>query len=227
MLKNIHFVIFRFDSKNDYLPYYKDYFLDVKKEQTLLEILKQIRIDDPFLSFDENENACIKINQKTIFLGVKLSEIINEFGTKLTLEPLSFKRAVNDLIINQNDFDDKFLLFKDIALQEDRKYYDKLINIYYASNMTSYNTSYIGDSACLFAEYLLKKYPNKKEEILSILADEKSGIWYHTNTSNKIFQDIENTENRILALFDEIINHKPFINDFIKTQTTRLSNETM
>lgn len=225
MLKNIHFVVFRFDSKNDYLPYYKDYFLDVKKEQTLLDVLKQIRLDDPFLSFDENQNACIKINKKAVFLSVKISEIINKLGKKLTLEPLSIKRAVNDLIINQNDFDDKFLLFENIASKEDRKFYENFIDIYYASSMLGYNEAYIGDSACLFGEYLLKKYPEKKEEILSILADETNGIWYHVNTANNIFQDSKNTEEKILSLFEKILTHRPFINDFTKEQIKRFSNE--
>ena len=48
MFNNIEVELFRFDSKNDYLAYYKKYNLEYNKQDIILDILSKINGIDKF-----------------------------------------------------------------------------------------------------------------------------------------------------------------------------------
>ncbi len=46
MIKELHVELFRFDSKVDYLPYYKKYTIEYKAKDTILSILNKINAEN-------------------------------------------------------------------------------------------------------------------------------------------------------------------------------------
>ncbi|QOY55801.1 succinate dehydrogenase/fumarate reductase iron-sulfur subunit [Candidatus Sulfurimonas marisnigri] len=113
--QKVNFKVFRFNAGDDYLPYYEDYSMEVTSEEVVLDILNRIKWDlDGSFSYRRSCRhgicgACaIKVNGRaTLACKESMSTIINIFGTDLTIEPLSIKRAVKDLIIDKGDFWEK------------------------------------------------------------------------------------------------------------------------
>lgn len=113
--RHVTFKVFRFNQETDYLPYYNTYELEVTHEEVVLDILNRIKWDhDGTLSYRRScrHGICgvcsIKINGKGILAcKSRLFDLIDIFGAELTIEPLSTKRAIKDLIIDKQDFWDK------------------------------------------------------------------------------------------------------------------------
>lgn len=113
--QQVTFKIFRFNSESDYLPYYKTFVLEVNHEEVVLDILNRVKWDhDGTLSYRRScrHGICgvcsIKINGKAILAcKSRLFDLIKLFGTELTIEPLSTKRVVKDLIVDKKDFWEK------------------------------------------------------------------------------------------------------------------------
>ncbi|HIC43238.1 MAG TPA: succinate dehydrogenase iron-sulfur subunit [Sulfurimonas sp.] len=110
--KKITFKIFRFNSETDYLPTYIDYVVDVTHENVVLDILTTIKNEmDGSLSYRRScrHGICgicsVKVNGKAI-LACKQNvlQMTETYGDTLTIEPLSIKRAMKDLIIDKEDF---------------------------------------------------------------------------------------------------------------------------
>ncbi len=113
--QQVTFKIFRFNEETDYLPYYNTYTLKVTHEEVVLDILNRIKWDhDGSLSYRRScrHGICgicsIKINGKAILAcKSRLFDLIKIFGNDLTIEPLSTKRVIKDLIIDKKDFWEK------------------------------------------------------------------------------------------------------------------------
>lgn len=113
--QQVTFKVFRFNEETDYLPYYNTYTLDVTHEEVALDILNRIKWDhDGSLSYRRScrHGICgvcsIKVNGKGILAcKSRLFDLIELFGNELTIEPLSTKRVIKDLIIDKKDFWDK------------------------------------------------------------------------------------------------------------------------
>jgi len=111
----VNFKVFRFNADEDYLPYYEDYNMDVTSEEVVLDILNRIKWDhDGSFSYRRSCRhgicgACaIKVNgRSTLACKESMTNMIELFGEELTIEPLSIKRAVKDMIIDKGDFWDK------------------------------------------------------------------------------------------------------------------------
>jgi len=111
----VNFKVFRFNADEDYLPYYEDYKMDVTSEEVVLDILNRIKWDhDGSFSYRRSCRhgicgACaIKVNGKsTLACKESMTNMIELFGKELTIEPLSIKRAVKDMIIDKGDFWEK------------------------------------------------------------------------------------------------------------------------
>jgi len=113
--QKVNFKVFRFNSDEDYLPYYDTYTMEVTSEEVVLDILNRIKWDlDGSFSYRRSCRhgicgACaIKVNgRSTLACKERMNDMIDLFGTDLIFEPLSIKRAVKDMIIDKADFWEK------------------------------------------------------------------------------------------------------------------------
>lgn len=113
--QKVNFKVFRFNADEDYLPYYENYDMEVTSEEVVLDILNRIKWDhDGSFSYRRSCRhgicgACaIKVNgRSTLACKERMNDMIELFGNELTIEPLSIKRAVKDMIIDRGDFWEK------------------------------------------------------------------------------------------------------------------------
>ncbi|ELD5357290.1 DUF5644 domain-containing protein, partial [Campylobacter coli] len=203
--------IFRFDKTKDYEAYYKPYIYDnYENFASFYDLLLQVQDDDIYFDFDKDEDTYIVVNKQIIPLFTPLEKIAKEFDFSLCIEPLSTKRAIKDLIIDKNDFLDKYKYLEKFGDEEDKKLYAKYDYLYYASEILDYLPEYMGDGVFYLASKMIEKYPEKKIEILKTLADKEKGIFYHLESKNEILETtIKNLQNEILnlGLFDKNILH--------------------
>ncbi|EPB0294130.1 DUF5644 domain-containing protein [Campylobacter jejuni] len=210
-MKKLELRIFRFDKTKDYEAYYKPYIYDnYENFASFYDLLLQVQDDDIYFDFDKDENTYIVVNKQIIPLFTPLEKIAKEFDFSLCIEPLSTKRAIKDLIIDKNDFLDKYKYLEKFGNEEDKKLYAKYDYLYYASEILDYLPEYMGDGVFYLASKMIEKYPEKKIEILKTLADKEKGIFYHLESKNEILETtIKNLQNEILnlGLFDKNILH--------------------
>ncbi len=113
--QKVNFKVFRFNSVQDYLPYYENYNMDVNSEEVILDILDRIKWDhDGSFSYRRScrhgicGTCAIKVNGRvTLACKQSMTSMIELFGTDLLIEPLSIKRSIKDMIIDKADFWEK------------------------------------------------------------------------------------------------------------------------
>jgi len=113
--QKVNFKVFRFNAEKDYLPYYENYDMEVTSEDVVLDVLNKIKWEhDGSFSYRRSCRhgicgACaIKVNgRSTLACKESMNDMVELFGNELTIEPLSTKRAVKDMIIDKGDFWDK------------------------------------------------------------------------------------------------------------------------
>jgi succinate dehydrogenase/fumarate reductase-like Fe-S protein len=220
--------IFFFNAKTDFLPYYKTLNIKVDEESTLLDLLKNeiVKIEKG-CNLPKNKNLAVKVNNVVVFLDTPIKKIVEKLNSKnLTIEPISEYRATHDLDINTDDFYKKLELFDGFIDEDDKKYYEKLISYHYASVALEHEQEYFGDSLFILADKLIKKNPENKRKILAIIANEKFGIWLHTNIKNILFDDnkADEIENIIKKLRYDIVKTIPDINKFAKLKHKHITN---
>ena len=199
--------LFKFDCKSDYLPYYKKYFLKIKDEKTLLDIFKTMNEEEEFC-FEDDSNFGIVLNGLYTDLSVTIEDIKNDFGTDLTIEPLSIRRAHSDLLIDTKDFEEKINVLDFIIDEDDKKEYASYKNIYYATNTLNYEKDYIGDAVLLLAHSLIAKHNASQNKILEAIDCCQTGINFHTSLKNRIYKYDVRNEDKIKSLKTKLINLK-------------------
>jgi hypothetical protein len=201
--------LFKFDKKSDYLPYYTKHFLKIENEKNILDILKTIN-KTAILGFNDCEDFDLVINGVYVKAAITIKEIVENFGKELTIEPISIRRACDDLIIDDNDFNEKVKIFKNFMDENDEITYSTLKQYYYASNTLNYNSDYVGDSVLLLAYDLIQKNENYTNHIIQALNDVEIGAQFHTNLENRIYNFDKNIEEKIkdiqkkLNLFEDL-----------------------
>lgn len=188
--------LFKFDKNSDYLPYYTKHFLKIENEKNILEILKTIN-KTAKLGFKDCKNFDLVINGVYVKADITTKEIVENFGKELIIEPISIRRAYNDLLIDDNDFIEKFKILKNYTTDEDEINYSNLKQYYYASNTLNYNSDYTGDAILLLAYDLIQKTPNHSNYILNVLNDVEIGAQYHTSLENRIYNIDSSIEEKI------------------------------
>ena len=188
--------LFKFDKNSDYLPYYTKHFFKVENEKNILDILKTIN-KNAKLGFKDCENFNLVVNGIYVKASITIRELVENFGKELTIEPISIRRAYNDLIIDDNDFKEKINILSDFISKEDEIYYSNLKQYYYASNTLNYNSDYIGDSVLLLAYDLIEKNPKQANAILLALDDVEIGAQFHTSLENRIYNFDKTIEEKI------------------------------
>ncbi|MFK0395320.1 DUF5644 domain-containing protein, partial [Campylobacter jejuni] len=188
-MKKLELRIFRFDKTKDYEAYYKPYiYNNYENFASFYDLLLQVQNDDIYFDFDKDEDTYIVVNKQIIPLFTPLEKIAKEFDFSLCIEPLNTKRAIKDLIIDKNDFLDKYKYLEKFGDEEDKKLYAKYDYLYYASEILDYLPEYMGDGVFYLASKMIEKYPEKKIEILKTLADKEKGIFYHLESKNEILE---------------------------------------
>lgn len=160
--------IFRFNAKNDVNFYYKPYFFEKLEEQNLREFLGNIKKIDPYFDFDKDQS--VKINGFVVNLGHDLKEIIDIFGNEFNIDPLNKQHAYKDLMVSLEFFEKSFERFSEFESQ--KGYYNSLLDYFYASDLIDFKPDFIGNSAFVFAKYLINSNPSKEKEILDLIKDD-------------------------------------------------------
>ncbi|MDR1460457.1 MAG: DUF5644 domain-containing protein [Campylobacteraceae bacterium] len=219
---------FRFNAKTDFLSYYKQYKIKIDKNAQLLDVLNLIKKQDKNFSFSNNNFLAVKINHIGVYTHTTVKTIVEKLGTTdLKIEPLSEFRAVNDLDIDTSDFEKKIELLKPFTKEErDEECYRELVSYYYISPSLEFEREYFGDSFLLFAIFLIKKYPENRDKILKIIADEDCGIWLYVPYGNLIMtsQNAITVEENIAELKREILKYVPNTNSITKREVKRIQN---
>jgi len=117
---------FRFNAETDYLPYTKEYEMEVGKDELILDVMNRIKWEhDGSFSYRRSCRhgicgACaIKVNGKaTLACKQNAMELLDLFNNEITLEPSSKKRAVKDMIIDKSDFWEKHAAVKPYVVAE-------------------------------------------------------------------------------------------------------------
>jgi succinate dehydrogenase / fumarate reductase iron-sulfur subunit len=113
--RTVTFNVFRFNSERDYLPHYQKIEMEVNKDEVFLDILNRIKweIDGSFTYRRSCRHGicgscAIKVNgRSTLACKERVFDLVAVFGEELTLEPLSKKKAIKDMVVDKKDFWEK------------------------------------------------------------------------------------------------------------------------
>lgn len=200
--------LFKFDKNSDYLPYYTKHYLKIKDEKNILDILNTIN-KTAKLGFEKNSDFDLVINGVFVKASITLEEVVANFREEITIEPISIRRACNDLLIDDNDFREKITILKDLAQEEDKLEYLKLKPYFYASNTLNYKNDYIGDAILILAYNLIKKNPAIANYILLALDDYEIGAQYHTSLEKRIYNFDMTIEEKIQTIQNNLNLFEP------------------
>jgi len=178
--------VFFFNAKTDYLPYYKNFTINIDKEAPFSEVLAKIKEQNPLFNYP-NSNLWLKVNGKVISGDLKVNKVAQKLGCDLTIEPVSSYRAKNCLEIDNSDFYGFYKKFEKFCDEEDKKYFDSLYGLNYASETFNYNKNYIGDGVLVFAFHLINKNNENRDEILKII--EQDGTIWDAEFENNMFDE--------------------------------------
>ena len=197
---------FRFNKETDYLPYTKEYEMEVGKDDLILDLMNKIKWEhDGSFSYRRSCRhgicgACgIKVNGKPV-LACKQNaiELLDLFNNDITLEPQSKQRAVKDMIIDKGDFWDKHaavtpFIVADIdphpkketkqSIAEFNAMLDSDLCIqcgscHYACPALEVNPDYLGPAALTAAyRFSVDTRDNAAKERLELTSKEGVGVW--------------------------------------------------
>ena len=177
-LLEINIKAFFFNSETDYLPYYKNFSFTLNNDTKLVEVLRLIKEKNADFSYPEKD-LVFRVNELIVTGEEKLSDVVQELGNELIIDPALKYRSNNGLILNNNDFLHQYrtLFFFFYTTKEDLAYYITLYPIHYASETFNYNHQYIGDAILVLAHKMIVDNNSEyKEEILEAINDEFTGI---------------------------------------------------
>ncbi|MDR2080919.1 MAG: DUF5644 domain-containing protein [Campylobacteraceae bacterium] len=218
---------FRFDAKSDFLPYYKEYEISVKGEDMLIDILNGIKKQDREFNFSNNQFVGVRVNSFVAPLNVRVKTLMRFLKTDvIILEPLSEFYAINDLEMDTNAFLKQLDCFAAFIDDDDKEQYKEFVSYYFASPAIEFEREYFGDSFMLFAAFLIKKYPHKRDDILRLCADENHGIWLHVSVRNTmlLYSKAVNVEHSIFELKRQILQYVPNANSITKREAKCVEN---
>ena len=159
---------FFFNAKTDYLPYYKNFSIELAEELKAKDILTFIQEQNENFAYPE-ENLIFKINGLVIDGEQSMSELVERLGTALKIDPVNSYRSSNGLIIDDSDFMKSYEILAPFASDEDLEYYKTLYPLHYASETENFDHTYIGDAILVLAHKLISAGSEQKEEILEAI----------------------------------------------------------
>jgi len=194
---------FFFNAKTDYLPYYKNFSLSLADDATAKDILIGIQAQNENFSYPE-VNLIFKINHLIVEEDTPLTSIINKLGVTLQIDPVNRYRANNGLIINNDDFMQKYELLAPYGDKSDKEYYKTLYALHYASETEQFERDYIGDAILVLAHKMINNGNEHKNEILNAITSVSSGL-FDCEYENNLF-NVEDHTASINAL-KEMVKH--------------------
>jgi len=202
--------LFKFDSKTDYLPYYKNYSINTSKLNTLNDLLEEIYSIEKF-EFINNEDFFLQVNSQFTSSNAFLHEVLDN-SNELIIEPLSIKRALHDLIIDTKDYQNKFDLLNSYISESEKETLikEKMYMLeYYASNTLNFHEDYIGEHVVLLGLDIAKKDPTLKDEIFNLLNGE-DGIINKSSLKYRILNYPEKKEENTKDTFEVVQSFENF-----------------
>ena len=166
---------FFFNAKTDYLPYYKQFSIELAEDMKTKDILAFIQGENENFSYPE-KNLLFKINDLIVDGDQSMSEVVERLGTSLQIDPVNSYRSMNGLIIKDNDFMQSYELLAPFASEEDLEYYKTLYSVHYASETEKFDHSYIGDAVLLLAHKMISEGSEHKEAILEAITYPHSSL---------------------------------------------------
>jgi hypothetical protein len=159
---------FFFNAQTDYLPYYKQFSIELAEGMKAKDLLALIQEQNENFTYPE-ENLVFKINGLVTDGDQDMSEVVERFGTSLQIDPVNSYRSNNGLVINDDDFMKSYELLAPFASEEDLAYYKTLYALHYASETEKFDRDYIGDAVLVLAHRLISGGSEHKEEILEAI----------------------------------------------------------
>ncbi len=197
---------FRFNKETDYLPYYKEYTLEVYQDDVMLDVLNRIKWDhDSSFTYRRScrHGICgscgIKVNNRaTLACKERVFDMIELFGNYLIIDPQNKNRVLKDLVIDKGDFWKKYdavlpYLVSEINERPEienivtKEEYEELHeadvcvqcgSCYYACPAVEVNPDYLGPAPLAKAyRFNFDVRDEAKEERLEIVNKLGTGIW--------------------------------------------------
>jgi succinate dehydrogenase / fumarate reductase iron-sulfur subunit len=204
--KKMTFKVFRFNSETDFLPYYKNYVLDVRPEDMILDVLDRIKWEkDGSFSYRRScrhgicGSCAVKVNGKaTLACKDRVSDLVEIFGEDLVIEPQDKGRAIKDMVIDKGSFWKKYntvqpflvadideapkaenlVSIADVEKIDEADYCIQCGNCYYSCPSVNVNEDYLGPAALAIAyRFNADVRDNGSEQRLDIVNNLGSGIW--------------------------------------------------
>ena len=216
--------VFRFDATTDFLPYYKKHILKVDLAKTVNDLFALIHAEDLSFGYPTDTYAAIKINGKALYTNVLLEEVVEHFGKSLTLEPLSTKRAVKDMMVDQQDFEESFDLLASFVDAKDKPLFQSYCIYHYASSVHEFIDGFQGDALFAFAYDMIQKHPEFRREILKTIAHADTGVFLHVKLCNKIYPCAKEVEQKISEIKNLILSELPTVNASVEKLTHRIES---
>lgn len=171
--------LIRFDAKMDYLPYSArvEILSASPSKEGLVELYHHIKAKIPDFGFEERVPYC-KINGRIVYKNVTITEIVEGFGSSITLEPIAPKWALKDLIIDKNPYVKALFAVDEILdlSEEDLDYYRAMLPFRFASSLALSDEEYLGEAFFLFVAEMARRYPKESTRLLALLSDPQKGV---------------------------------------------------
>ena len=166
---------FFFNAQTDYLPYYKQFSIELAEDMKAKDLLALIQGQNENFTYPE-ENLVFKINDLVVDGDQSMSEVVERLGTSLQIDSVNNYRSSNGLIINDSDFMQSYEILAPFASDEDLEYYKTLYALHYASETENFDRTYIGDAILVLAHKLISEGSEQKEEILEAITSPYSSL---------------------------------------------------
>ncbi len=186
MSQKLEIRAFFFNAKTDYLPYYKNFSINVDDDATAKDILAKIEEKNENFSYPK-QKLVMKINGLVVEAKQSVTSLVERFGTVMQIDPVNSYRSNDGLKINDSDFMQSFELLAPYASEADLKYYKTLYALHYASETEKFDREYIGDAVLVLAHKMITEGSEYAEEILQALTSAHSGLFdceYENNLFN-------------------------------------------
>ena len=198
--------VFRFNAETDYLPHYDTIEMEIDPKDVVLDVLNRIKWEhDGSFTYRRScrhgicGSCAIKVNgRSTLACKERMVDMIELFGNELTLEPVSKKRAIKDMVVDKTDFWKKYETVKP-WLEAEIDEHPEMENIippeeaekleeadyciqcgccYYACPVVEVNEDYLGPAAFEKAyRFTADVRDHAKKERLEIVDILGQGVW--------------------------------------------------
>ncbi len=198
--------VFRFNAETDYLPHYDTIEMEVDPKEVVLDLLNRIKWEhDGSFTYRRScrhgicGSCAIKVNgRSTLACKERVVDMVDTFGTELTLEPVSKKRAIKDMVVDKADFWQKYdkvipwlvaeidehpqmeniIPPSEAEKLEDADYCIQCGCCYYACPVVEVNEEYLGPAAFEKAyRFTADVRDHAKKERLEIVDQLGQGVW--------------------------------------------------